>query len=140
MKKTIFCKILSLFTALLLIAAMALFAVGCGDTKDPVSSEPTSSEVTEVSFTFKVTNGTEVHTYPITTDKKTVGDALLELGFIEGEESQYGLFVKKVDGIVADYDVDGTYWAFYVDGAYATSGVDTTEIKNGATYEFKKEK
>ena len=46
----------------------------------------------------------------------------------------------KVNGIVADFDVDKTYWAFYVDGEYATSGVDTTEIETGKEYSFKVEK
>ena len=31
-------------------------------------------------------------------------------------------------------DADGMYWAFYVDGAYASTGVDTTPITEGATY------
>ena len=73
----------------------------------------------------------------VSTDKKTVGEALLEVGLIEGEESQYGLFVKKVNGIVADYDVDKTYWSFVVDGEYATSGADQTTIEAEKTYEFK---
>ena len=74
------------------------------------------------------------------TNEKIVGDALQKLGLIEGEEGQYGLFVKKVNGITADYDVDKTYWAFYVDGEYAMSGVDTTEIEKDKEYCFKVEK
>ena len=42
--------------------------------------------------------------------------------------------------IFGDYDVDGTYWAFYINGAYAMSGVDSTEIVAGETYTFKVEK
>ena len=72
--------------------------------------------------------------------EKTVGDALLELGLVEGDEGAYGLFVKSVNGIVADYDVDKTYWAFYVNGEYAMSGVDVTEIEGDAVYMFKVEK
>ena len=69
-----------------------------------------------------------------------VGEALVELKLIEGEDSEYGLFVKKVNGIVADYDKDGMYWAFYINGEYAMSGVDSTEIKEGQSYSFKMEK
>ena len=71
--------------------------------------------------------------------KTTVGDALVELGMIEGEESEYGLYVKTVNGVTADYDKDGVYWAFYIDGEYASSGVDSTEITEGSTYSFKME-
>ena len=67
-------------------------------------------------------------------------EALLELELINGDEGQYGLYVKEVNGITADYDVDQTYWAFYVDGEYAMSSVDTTEIEDGKTYSFKVEK
>ena len=92
-------------------------------------------------FTFTVVDmdGNET-VFEIHTDKEIVGDALLELGLIEGEEGAYGLFVKTVNGVTADYDADGAYWAFYVNGEYATSGVDTTPITEGETYMFKVEK
>lgn len=73
-------------------------------------------------------------TFTVNTDKETVGAALVEHGLIAGEESEFGLYLKVVNGITADYDVDQSYWAFYVNGEYAMSGVDTTEITAGATY------
>ena len=73
-------------------------------------------------------------TFTVNTDKSTVGDALLEHGLIDGEESQYGLYVKVVNGITADYDVDMSYWAFYINDEYAMTGVDSTEITEGAVY------
>ena len=92
-------------------------------------------------FSFSVTDKDGNTTdFEISTDKTIVGEALQELGLIEGDESEYGLFVKKVNGITADFDVDKTYWAFYVNGSYASSGVDTTEIKEGESYAFKVEK
>jgi len=50
--------------------------------------------------------------FEIHTEKETVGEALVELGLIAGEESEYGLYVKTVNGITADYDKDGVYWRF----------------------------
>lgn len=50
------------------------------------------------------------------------------------------LYVKTVNGITADYDTDQTYWAFYVNGEYASTGVDSTPVNEGDTYEFKVEK
>ena len=91
----------------------------------------------KTTFDLLVTNaeGTKKQ-FAIHTDEKTVGAALLALGLIEGEEGQYGLYVKTVDGITADYDKDQTYWAFYVNGEYATAGVDQTNIDEGAVYSF----
>ena len=62
---------------------------------------------------------------------------LLEL--IAGDESEYGLYVKMVNGITADYDADGVYWAFYINGEYAATGVDSTPITEGESYSFKVE-
>ena len=45
--------------------------------------------------------------------------------------------VRKVNGIVADYDVDKTYWSFFINGEMAMTGVDGTEIEDGAIYSFK---
>ena len=138
---------------MMLIVAMAFTTVGCGtknqsgDSKPSTQgqeSEETKSNVlgegeTKFSFTVVDKDGKETN-FEIHTDKKTVGEALLELELISGEESEYGLYVKTVNGITADYDVDKTYWAFYVDGEYATAGVDTTTIEAGAAYSFKVEK
>ena len=127
-------KILSLLICIVLIAVTALYTVGC-DIGKP------KSDGTPKTFTFTVTDGSGKETsFEITTVKATVGEALFDEKLIEGEDSMYGLFVKKVNGIVADYDIDGTYWAFYVNGAYAVSGVDTTPVEDGAVYSFKVEK
>ena len=44
------------------------------------------------------------------------------------------------DGHNLFYDKDATYWAFYINGEYAMSGVDTTEIEADTSYAFKIEK
>ena len=74
--------------------------------------------------------------FTVHTDKDTVGEALLEHELISGEEGAYGLYVKAVNGITADYDVDQSYWAFYVNGEYAMKGIELTEIDEGATYQL----
>ena len=56
---------------------------------------------------------------------------------IEGDESEYGLYVKTVNGITADYDADGVYWAFYINDEYAQTGVDSTPITEGDRYAFR---
>ena len=130
MNKKAMTKMMQLILCTVLIAAMALMAVGCGSK----SAETTASGV---SFTFVVTDleGNE-STFDITTSKATVGEALLDEGLIAGENSEYGLYVISVNGLTADWDNDQTYWAFYIDGEYAVTGVDATEVTEGATYSF----
>ena len=91
----------------------------------------------ETMFLFNVVDpeGKESH-FEIHTDEKTVGAALLSLGLIAGEDSEYGLYVKTVNGITADYDKDQDYWSFYIDGEYAQTGVDMTAITDGSTYKL----
>ena len=86
--------------------------------------------------TVEVKAGDDKITFTVKTDKTKVGDALIEHNLIDGDESQYGLYVKKVNGIVADYDIDQSYWAFYINGEYAMSGVDTTDIDESAVYKL----
>ena len=95
----------------------------------------------KTSFTVVTTdlNGKET-THKITTDAATVGEALIEEGLIAGDPSDYGLYIKSVNGMVADYDVDQTYWAFYENGEYAMTGVDSTDIKEGVTYRLERTK
>lgn len=130
MKMTSMRKCLSMILCVVLIAAMALGITGCG----------TAAGGQEISFAFVAVDleGTET-TFDITTDKATVGEALQEEGLIEGEEGDYGLYVKTVNGITLDWDKDQKYWAFYIDGEYATTGVDSTEVKDGSVYMFKPE-
>lgn len=154
MKMTRNKKALSFVLCIVLIAAIALFTTACNDNKTNDTTTTTENTVStteapkatvlgegETKFTFTVTDleGKEA-VFKINTDKKTVGEALLDLELIAGDESEYGLYVKTVNGTTLDYDKDGAYWAFYVDGEYATSGVDTTDIVAGTTYTFKAEK
>lgn len=84
--------------------------------------------------------GEQSVTFTINTDKKTVGEALLEHKLIEGEQGDYGLYIKSVNGIVADYDADKTYWAFYEGEEYAAASVDATNITEGVTYKLERTK
>ena len=147
MKKTQRKQLLSFILCLVLIAAMALTTTACDNinlkfwetTEESVGE--TETPVAKKNFTFIVVDkdGNET-SFAISSDKKTVGDALLSEGLIEGDNGAYGLYVKKVNGIVADYDIDQTYWAFYINGEYAMTGVDKTDIVEGAIYSFKVEK
>ena len=88
----------------------------------------------ETEFVLVVDYLNETAIVTVNTDAATVGEALEELNIVAGEESEWGLYVKTVNGITADYETDGTYWAFYIDGEYATTGLDATEIDPESVY------
>lgn len=157
MQKKFSKKLLSLILSMMLIVAMALCTTACGGKKSTtedsqVKTESSTSEKASTSddnnvlgegnteFTCTVVDkeGNET-VFEIHTDKTTVGEALLEVGLIDGDVEDYGLYVKEVNGITADYDVDGTYWAFYINDEYASTGVDSTNITEGDNYSFKVE-
>lgn len=75
-------------------------------------------------------------TFTLKTDRETLGAALLEQNLIAGEEGEFGLYVKTVNGILADYDVDGYYWSLTKKGEMMMTGVDTTPISDGEEYEL----
>lgn len=157
LKKTRSMKILSCFLLLVLSAAIALTAVGCDDKNDGGANTAQTTTVATTSgttadpstirgegnteFIFKVVTASgEEKTFTVRTDKEKVGEALVDAGLIAGEDGPYGLYVKTVDGETVDYETHGKYWAFYVDGAYAPTGVDVTKIEAGREYSFRAEK
>lgn len=77
-----------------------------------------------------------IGTFEFYTDAENIGDALLEYGFISGDNDAYGLYVKVVNGVKAEYETDGTYWAFYVNGDLATTGVSSTPVEDEMSYMF----
>ena len=99
--------------------------------------EHTEAGEGEKLFYFEVTfSDGETASYAIHTDAETVGEALVSLELISGDESEYGLYVKTIGDETLDYNTDGMYWAFYENGEYAMTGVDATPITDGATYAF----
>lgn len=117
--------------ALILALVMSLALVACGGNADSGKN----ATATGKAFTVVVTDleGNETK-FEYKSDAATVGEALLAEGLIQGDAGEYGLYINTVNGITADWDKDQTYWAFYINGEYAMTGVDATEIEEGATY------
>ena len=126
--------------SMVLIAAMVLAFAGCGQKQAQESPETTHNhqEVVEKSFTFEVTDldGTKTEFSVKYDTETTVGEALIKENLIAGENGPYGLMVDTVNGQKYDYTEDGAYWAFYINGEYAMTGVDMTPIQDGETYSF----
>ena len=97
---------------------------------DVVPTDVTTKGEGQTSFKFEVTDlAGKTTKFLVKTDKTIVGDALQEVGLITGDPGPYGLYVKSVNGITADYDKDGSYWAFYENGEYGLTD-DPADAKN----------
>ena len=150
MKKNGLNKLLALLLALVMVLALAACGNkeqdngGTGDDANVVTDGAVADGATvgegKTAFTVEVVqlDGTSIK-FTVNTDKATVGEALLDLGIVAGDTTEYGLYVKTVNGVTLDYDADGAYWAFYINGEYASTGVDATNIEAGATYTLKAE-
>ena len=90
--------------------------------------------------TVKVVAGEKNVVFTINSDKDNLGDALLEHNLADGEDGPYGLYVKSVNGIVADYDIDESYWSLSKEGEYMTTGVSETPFEDGDSFELTRTK
>ena len=82
-------------------------------------------------FYFDVTfSDGETSSYAIHTDAETVGEALAALDMIEGENGMYNTVCEQT----LDWETDHMYWAFYIDGEYAPTGLDQTPVTADAHY------
>ena len=73
--------------------------------------------------------------FSFTTDAENLRTALEEQQLIEGTESEYGLYVTKVDGEEAD-ESQQQWWCFSKDGEDLMTGVDDTMIADGDHYDI----
>ena len=124
MKKQI--RIVSLLMALL----FALCAFAACTPKDDDTDAATPKTIT-VEVVHK--NG-ETKTFTITTTAETLRGALDQENLVEGEEGQFGLYIKVVDGERADYNTDKAYWGLYKGDEYLMTGIESTKIADGDLY------
>jgi hypothetical protein len=104
--------------------------------KDATYLEDTEFGEGAKTVTVKVIAEDKSVTFTVKTDAKTLGEALLAHGLIAGDMGDYGLYIKFVNGIRADYDLDQRYWNFTKNGEYMMTGADMTDIADGECYEF----
>lgn len=113
---------------LALLTVMALFA-GLYLATRPQAVPGTKSVTVEVVHADESTK-----TFSYQTDKAYLGELLLAEGLIKGDPGPYGLYITEVDGEVADYSQNKSYWALFVGKEYATQGADTTPMADGDAF------
>lgn len=132
--------------ALLLCMTLLLSACGSREVLPEVWEDATYTEDTTMGEGSKkvdvyVTAADKSVKLTVKTDEEKLGAALLELGIIEGDMGEFGIYIKVVNGMTADYGVDASWWGFnkvLPDGTRETmmTGVDGVTISDGEAYEL----
>ncbi len=98
-----------------------------------VGSRPDVQEGTKA-FTVTVVHGDGTSKeFSYRTDAQLLGAYLEKEGLIDSQGADEGMF-HTVDGEKADWNVNQSYWSFYLGDDYAMEGVYTTVIEDGAAY------
>lgn len=115
--------------AVVLVAVVALSVLSCSKEKPADNGE--------ITLTVEVVNkaGESVE-HEIKTTAGNLADALTGSGIAAGDDGEYGLYITTVDGEIADYSVDGSYWSISKDGEVLFTGASSTPIADGEHYEL----
>ena len=83
-----------------------------------------------------VNDNGEIKAYNFKTDAEFLKQAMEEAEGLEfsGEDSEYGMMITEVNGVTADYNVDQSYWAFYVNDDYCNYGVEQQPVADGDVF------
>lgn len=120
-------KILAVALVAILVAAMAFAYM-------TFSEKPVEGEK---DITIEVVSADGVSTvYEVDTDAEYLLGAMEDTDGLtfEGEEGIYGLSVSTINGIRADYTLDGAYWGFFVNGEYCNYGVSQQPVEDGDAF------
>lgn len=121
-------KILLAVIALVVVAAV-MVGVYFATRPEPVDGQKTITvtvihkDGTSKDFTYK-------------TQEEYLGPVLQSQGLVEGENSEYGLYITAVDGETADYSVDQGWWQLFIGEESATTGADAVAIQDGGIYKL----
>ena len=123
--------------ALIALVVVIGLMIGVYSATRPKTRAEVPQESTEASVSITVTvvhkDGSE-KVFELETDALYLGEVLISEGIVEGEEGPYGLMISAVDGEVADWNVDQSYWAIFIGEEYATVGADEIVLEDGGVY------
>ncbi|MBO7171250.1 MAG: DUF4430 domain-containing protein [Clostridia bacterium] len=127
--------------SLALVILCLFFAVSCVERKGAWENATYTTDQTfgegSKTVTVTVTAEEQTITFTIRTDAETLEEAMVENELVDGDESTYGLYIKYVNGIRADYNLDGGYyWGLTKDGESTDYGASSATLTDGDVYGF----
>ena len=129
----------TLYSVICIILAIAIM-FGLYKAFGPKAQSGSKSVTVEV-----VDDKGDIKTYGEKTDAEFLKEVMDEISkttdfSYEGTDSEYGLYITAINGITADYNTDGAYWAIYVNDEYGMYGADQQPVADGDKYSFVYEK
>lgn len=120
-------KILGIGLIVVLVAVMAL-VYGKFREKPVEGSKNITIEV--------VNSKEESKVYELKTDADYLLGAMEEAEGLtfEGEEGEFGMSIMTVNEETADFNVDASYWSFYVNDEYCNYGVSEQPVEDGDAF------
>ena len=124
-------------TLLLTLSLLSCSLFGNKDVwQDAVYTEDTTLGEGAKTVTVELKVEDHLITFTVLTDETVLGDALVSIGLISGEEGPYGLYVKVVNGMTVKYEDGGYWWGITKNGVTTDTGVDGITIADGEQYEL----
>lgn len=122
---------------IVIIACIAIIAAGIGLYFYANPDETTDSSIS-VSLTISADGKTE--TYEVKTDAETLGEMLVDEGYVKNDQESYGLYIKTVygpfkEGRTTD-ESKQEWWCVRKDGEMLLTGADETFLSDSDNYEL----
>ena len=116
--------------AVIAILACVYFALA------PKAQKGSKSVTVEV-----VDDGGATKSYELKTDAEFLSQVMDELTkagdfSYEGTNGDYGLYINTINGLTADYDMDGAYWSILINDEYGMYGADSQPVADGDDFKF----
>ena len=120
-------KTVALGAIVLVVLLMVLYGVWS-------STRPATEEGGKTITVDVVHKDGSKNTFTYKTEAEYLEEVLVGESLVEGEEGQYGLYIKVVDGERADFDEDGAYWSIEQDGEPSVLGAGEIPVHDGDSF------
>ncbi|MBR4026782.1 MAG: DUF4430 domain-containing protein [Lachnospiraceae bacterium] len=90
-------------------------------------------------ITIEVINSKEESViYEVKTDAKYLRQAMEEADGLEfsGTDGEFGMMVDTVNSETVNYNINSSYWSFYVNGTLCNYGIDTQPIEDQDAFQI----
>lgn len=135
MTKNKILRIVSVTLIFALLAAMALSLSGCAKEEKKTADTASADSITVIVEIVDNEEKSKEYTISLPVGS-TLWDALEKEKLAEASDSEFGKYIHTVNGLRADYDADGAYWALYKGGEYLMTGAESTILEDGGHYEL----
>ena len=116
----------------LLIALVAVFAVLFFAFR-PKTADGTKDITIEV-----IDNEEDSILYEVNTDAEYLQGAMEDAEGLtfSGTDGEFGLMIDTVNDLRADYEKDGAYWSFNINGEYCNYGISEQPVTDGDAFQI----